>query len=629
MKKTIIWSILFCFISVYWVYVWAIFPLSSWQINYGNIRLMERTGKVITKKPLPWGLMIPYKWTMTGTILEAIKKIEDKRFDAHHGIDIYGKLWSIRENLRAWETVRGGSTITEQYIKNVYYPWAKRTYLQKIREALWALYIESLYSKEYIFRKYLDTIYFWNRTYGLETILETSYPWKNIEELSEDNILDIITRIKYPNINNTTKYKAILYRELLKKKLWYNSLNKDIQNYEAWQWYDTYPILTEYVKKAKTLYCEWKKDALEKIALSIPWDICNSSSIELHLSIDGDLMNYATQLLENTIRSIEKENVTAGAIYVYDPKKKKILTYIWNRPGQAIDMIQERRSVGSILKPFIYLLALQEWAEIEDFVLDDMRVYPTGIWDKQFIPQNYNPKSYGPVRLREALWNSMNSATVRITETLGLWKVYDFMKECGLDIDHDVGYYGYGISLWNVELSLANIVESYSLFLDTADTNIYLMQQILSNEKNRAKTFGISSILNSSINLPVKTGTSTDFRDNWSVSYHDAAIIGVWVGNSDGSPMKDVSGISGAGPIWHNMAEYMIKKGIIHEKRNNLPKWVNESYICMDAQCLRKERTFLKNQNVIKSRPIDKIYYASDFFSIITESEKEKWNIQD
>ena len=98
------------------------------------------------------------------------------------------------------------------------------------------------------------------------------------------------------------------------------------------------------------------------------------------------------------------------------------------------------------------------------------------------------------------------------------------------------------------------------------------MQQILSNEKNRAKTFGISSILNSSINLPVKTGTSTDFRDNWSVSYHDDAIIGVWVGNSDGSPMKDVSGISGAGPIWHNMAEYMIKKGIIHEKKNNLPK---------------------------------------------------------
>ncbi len=95
---------------------------------------------------------------------------------------------------------------------------------------------------------------------------------------------------------------------------------------------------------------------------------------------------------------------------------------------------------------------------------------------------------------------------------------------------------------------------------------------ILSDSRNRARTFGISSILNTSIPLGVKTGTSTDFRDNWAISYSPNAIIGVWVGNSDGSSMGDVSGVSGAGPIWHQVAEYMIANGYIKPQKSLPPK---------------------------------------------------------
>jgi membrane carboxypeptidase/penicillin-binding protein PbpC len=103
----------------------------------------------------------------------------------------------------------------------------------------------------------------------------------------------------------------------------------------------------------------------------------------------------------------------------------------------------------------------------------------------------------------------------------------------------------------------------YITLLDVEEKDVYLISEILKDPNNRAKTFGISSILNSSIPIPVKTGTSTDFRDNWTISYHPNIIIGVWVGNSDGSPMEDVSGVSGAGPIWKKLAEYFIQKGII------------------------------------------------------------------
>jgi penicillin-binding protein 1C len=122
--------------------------------------------------------------------------------------------------------------------------------------------------------------------------------------------------------------------------------------------------------------------------------------------------------------------------------------------------------------------------------------------------------------------------------------VYDFLRSVGLDLDHDAGYYGYGISLGTVELTMENIVDSYRSLIDTTDPSKWQIAQVLAGARNRARTFGISSILNTSIPIPVKTGTSTDFRDNWTISYSPSAMIGVWVGNSDGSSMGDVSGVS-------------------------------------------------------------------------------------
>lgn len=113
-------------------------------------------------------------------------------------------------------------------------------------------------------------------------------------------------------------------------------------------------------------------------------------------------------------------------------------------------------------------------------------------------------------------------------------------------MEHDAGYYGYGISIGTVELSLENIVQAYATLTDINNPEKYMIAKILSDSRNRARTFGISSILNTSIPIPVKTGTSTDFRDNWTVSYSPDAIIGVWVGNSDNSPMIEVSGVTGA-----------------------------------------------------------------------------------
>lgn len=119
---------------------------------------------------------------------------------------------------------------------------------------------------------------------------------------------------------------------------------------------------------------------------------------------------------------------------------------------------------------------------------------------------------------------------------------------------------------------MENIVDSYRSLIDTTDSSKWQIAQVLAGARNRARTFGISSILGTSIPLAVKTGTSTDFRDNWTISYSPSAIIGVWVGNSDGSSMGDISGVSGAGPIWHGIAEYMIADGYIKPNISLAPK---------------------------------------------------------
>lgn len=629
MKKSLI--IITTILVFIWIYISSVLHIISWPwINkYWHIRLYDAKWRLIVDKWLSEGYMIPYTWTLTGKLFESIIFIEDKRFYEHGGIDLRAKIGALKENISAWKVVRGWSTITEQYLKNTYFRESERNLKQKIDEAIAAIWIEMRYSKDEIFRKYMDNIYFWNNTYGIAGALELYFPWKSVTDLTDTEILDIITRIHSPN---TWSSYHQWYKWDIAKKLWWDINSKDLTVDKKRTSLDRYPIITERIVLARNKYCSWDIQELQKWTYKIPDNICSSNSLSLNLSIKLELQYFIHEVMQKNLIRVEKENVTGGAVYVYDPSNNKVLAYIGNRwvssENWAIDMITRRRSVGSILKPFVYLLALKEWAELESLILDDLRNYPTWIEGKSFVPQNYNPQSYGPVRLREALGNSLNSSTVRISEKLWIWFIYNFFEEVGLSMNHDAWYYGYGISLGGVELSLENIVESYSYLTHIEDPNIFLIHYALSESKNRAKTFWISSILNSSLNLPVKTGTSTDFRDNWAVSYHQDAIIGVWVGNANGSPMEEVTWVTWAWPIWHTIAEYMIQNWYIKNEWLRVPSTVKETLLCLEIKCLQKERTYMKNPVMLNSRPKSNIYDSRDFIWILTEEEKKKWNIK-
>ncbi len=631
MRKIILWI---CIVSIVYFSFFIgdiINTLSVKRIpTYGSVILLDNKWQVLTKKWRSGWYMTPYTGSLERDIINYIIEIEDKRFWKHHGIDIYGKIASIVQNIQAWWIIRGWSTITEQYVKNVYYPGSRRTIIQKIREWIVALILEWLKTKEEILRGYLDNIYFWNNTYWLRWAEDIYFRWAIS---TPDDTLDLITRINSPNISENRRWWIIGYRDKIRKRLniWTETTSLfDKKNIIS---INRYPIVTERVLAWVQLYCSGNKEILLKWADRFDTDICDSPLIQMRLSLDGDLMEYSRIALESILSPLVSKNVTNWAIYIYQPTTKKVLAYIANRQSSnrwdnAIDMIRQRRSVWSILKPFMYLLALEMWHDANDFILDDTRVYPTGYSNKWFIPMNYVEKSYWPVRMREALWNSLNSSTVRLSEEIGIGQIYDFFRKNNLDLNHDAGYYGYGITLGSVELSLENIVESYTNLTDTSNANLAILEDILKDPTNRARTFWISSILNTSIPLAVKTWTSTDFRDNWTLSYNKDAIIWVWVGNSDASPMEDVSGVSGAWPLWHTIAEYMISRRLITRDDSPIPPDLYTREICLDKNCYQKELRLSKREKSPKSRPINNLYYESDFITRLTKEEKEKWKIR-
>ena len=622
MKKILsLLAILFLIISIFFIADIYI-VISKWpNTEYGHLLLKDRNGKIITDKWRFGGYSLPYTWDIHSDIAKNIISIEDARFYEHSGINIRAKVASLYQNIEAGEVIRWGSTITEQYVKNAFYNQAPRNILQKLREAIGAIIIENTYSKDEILQKYLGIVYMGNGQYGIETYAV----WKN----DTDTILDVITKLKFPNITNSNSGTVLDYRNIVSEKIGKKWTKTNLFETKKRKQINQFSILTNRVDQEISLYCKNQKNTLKQWTKDIPKNLCISNEMNLTLTVDSNLIDTIEGISRWVLKSLEWKNVTNANIYIKDPKTDTILAYIWNsNPGEEIDMITHPRSVGSLLKPFIYLIALKSGADSEDYIIDDKIPYETEIDGKYYIPENYNPKSYGPIRLREALGNSLNAATVKLTDTIGISNIYDELRNFGLSLNHDVGYYGYGISLGTVEVSMENIINTYWTLLKTNDPDTWQIAQILKDPRNRAKTFGISSILNTSIPMSVKTGTSTDFRDNWAVSYSPDAIIGVWVGNSDGSSMGDVSGVSGAWPIWHQIAEYMIERWMIKNKKLTPPTSLHQIPICLDTNCLRKELLFTKKSESPKSRSSEWIYYRSDFFWTISQEEMAKWNIQ-
>jgi penicillin-binding protein 1C len=501
---------------------------------------------------------------------------EDKGFYSHLGLSPSAMARAAYQNLKAGRVVAGGSTITQQLARNLVK--RERTVLGKIQEALWALRLEAHLSKQEILSQYLNRVPFGNNAYGIEAASELYFGRRALHlSLGQAAVMASIPR--GPTAYNPYRAPA----KLEARRLWVISRMESLglAHPEALEQARIAPLDLEAFRAAFRA-----PHFVEFVAAHLPqWGLEEATVVETSLDL-GFQGEVETQIAEELNR-LEERRVTSAAAIVIDNATGEVLAYQGSgdffdpeREGQN-DGLQMKRQPGSALKPFMYALAFSKGFTPASVLADVETQF--GAPKGSYAPKNYDRRAHGPVRIREALANSYNVPAVRVADALGVDATLQMFREAGLDSLHEqASHYGLGLVLGNGEVSLWELSRAYSglarggevaplmpvrrawradgtempirpehsarRFIDSRAAA--LVTHILSDNGARARAFGLDNALRLPFATAAKTGTSKGYSDNWTVGYTAERTVAVWAGNFDGTPMVQVSGITGAGPIF-------------------------------------------------------------------------------
>ena len=304
----------------------------------------------------------------------------------------------------------------------------------------------------------------------------------------------------------------------------------------------------------------------------------------LRTSLRADVQRLAVQALTQQLRELRGHQVEDGAALVLDNATGEVLAWVGSSGSEFsaaahVDGVLALRQPGSTLKPFLYAQAIAEQRLTAASLLDDSSAQiPTA--SGLYIPQNYDRQFKGPVSVRTALGASLNVPAVRALVMVSPDAFFKQLTALGLPMRESGGYYGYSLALGGSETSLLALTNAYrtlanggrygpvrltpgAAVVNTTSRQAidakaaFIITDILADPLARARTFGLDSVLSTRFWSAVKTGTSKDMRDNWAIGYSSRYTVGVWVGNASGAPMWDVSGTSGAAPVWAQLIRHL------------------------------------------------------------------------
>ncbi|MDQ1314620.1 MAG: penicillin-binding protein [Pseudomonadota bacterium] len=292
----------------------------------------------------------------------------------------------------------------------------------------------------------------------------------------------------------------------------------------------------------------------------------------IRTTLDLALQRRAEAVLESQLSQLAGADVEDGAVLVLDNASGEVLAYVGSRRQARqhhVDGVQALRQAGSTLKPFLYALAIERQWLTAASTLDDSPVAidtPSG----QYMPQNYDYRYKGHVSVRGALAGSLDVPAVRTLPLGGIEPFHERLLQLGQPLQEDALFYGYALALGSPEVSLWSLTNAYRTLanggrhsgarllpgapekpeavFDAAAS--FIVADILADRAARSVTFGLENPLATPFWSAVKTGTSKDMRDNWCIGFSSRFTVGVWVGNFDGRPMRGVSGVTGAAPVW-------------------------------------------------------------------------------
>ncbi len=492
-------------------------------------------------------------WTQLGEVspefIRLLLHAEDRRFETHHGVDLKSlaaAIWNFgRRGPR-----RGASTVTMQVVNEV---TGKRatTFGQKLGQALAAIRLERSWSKNEILESYLNLTPFRGELVGLRAASLGLFN-KGPQALSAQESALLVSLIRSPN--DTPEKVASRSCQLMESSV----TSADKKN-------DCAELLT--LSKAtlgSRYHIARERDRIPVFSSVFLKNTARAPDAPLETTLDLDIQDIALSAAREQLYDLRDRNVNDASIVVLDTHTGEILSYVGNAglsstsAGQ-IDGVQMRRQAGSTLKPFVYGTAFDlRFLEINSLVEDTPEDIAVGE-GSLYSPHDYDHEFQGQVSAAEALGSSLNVPAVRTLELVRENRVIERMSDLGFTELKRSEHYGPSLALGTVDISLLQLTEGYRRLSLSANSHVFsdstkeTLFASLSVPEYRRFTFGLENILTLPFPAAVKTGTSKDMRDNWCVGFTSDYTVGVWVGNFNGSSMWNVSGMSGAAPIWRRI----------------------------------------------------------------------------
>jgi 1A family penicillin-binding protein len=597
-------SVVVGFLSVVVVFAWYSKDLPSpdklVRREGFSTRINDRSGEVIydvydevKRIPVSWE-EIP-DWLKLATI-----SIEDKEFYTHPGFSVRGMIRAVY-NIAIHKKLQGGSTLTQQLIKNALLT-SERRVSRKIKEFVLALQTERKYSKDEILLMYLNEAPYGGPLWGVGAAAE-QYFGKDVSDLNlvESAILAGLPQspTAYSPFGSQENAYAERAKQVLKRMEEDGHISSEERD-EAVSQLDNVEF-----RESKTFYDapHFVEHVRGLLVERYGENVVSQGGLTVTTSLDLELQRKAQDVVSEEISSVESLNITNGAVVVMDPETGEILAMVGSKdfssediPGKFNVVTQGLRQPGSAIKPVTYATAFERGFSPSSLIMDVETVFPS-VGQKDYIPVNYDGNYNGPMSLRNALGNSINVPAVKLLAMVGIKNMLEKANQMGLTTlaptKENLSRFGLAVTLGGGEVRLIDLASSYSSFanggfkkdpvaiLKVEDNSgkvleeykpangkqvlspevAFLISDILSDNKAREITFGLSSGLNiSGYEVAVKTGTTNDKRDNWAIGWTPNILVGVWVGNNDNSPMKKVaSGVSGATPIWRKIITESLK----------------------------------------------------------------------
>lgn len=536
--------------------------------------------------------LIPFE-EMPQSVRWATIASEDQDFYSHHGIKFTSIMRAVLKDIMNRGASQGGSTITQQFVKNSILT-SEKTLTRKIKEVILSLEIEQKFSKDEILRMYLNEIPYGSNAYGIQSAAQTFFG-KNAKDLTYDEaaMLAVLPRAttffspygshtdrlkvnqegvldKMANLGYVSKEEAEKY----KKEDVLGKVTVKRENINA-------PHFVMYVKE----YLDNKYGAREM----------EEGGMKIYTTLDWDKQQIAEKVVREGAESNKtKWNAENAALVAIDAKNGQVLSMVGSKDyfdktidGQVNVAIRDRQP-GSSFKPYVYLTAFTK-GYFPDTILYDVETDFNKGSEDNYMPQNYDGQFRGPLKMKEALGMSLNVPAVKTLYLAGAKDCIEMAKNLGIKGLNDPDRYGLSLVLGGGEVQLLDHTNAYATlanngvkhektailrienkkgeileeFKDSAgdkvvkEEYIAMLNSVISNNKYRAPVFGENNPLKFDDGLvSAKTGTTNEFRDGWTMGYTSSIAVGVWAGNNDNSPMKaGADGVNVAAPIWRNFLD--------------------------------------------------------------------------